>query len=269
MERVKDSRFLFDLKRKFRYILEEVEKATFDQTSEVRELESLWEEMFEIASKNDTPYFRARLTNLKRQLDGFVRSKAYEKGEFDRIYRQLEKIRRDDTVEFLDESMRGNLERVSKQSGYIPDLRAAQKQLREPSGLSAIPLFLTFRCGTIHFIVKSGPKKIFKNIHRTKDKVLYEGKKYPIFPSRSVYFSWEPDRNWEMEPGNLLMIRNVTKVRFFRYDSLGDTFRIPEETFQRRLQPAESGWTKSYKYFRKAGIRYYYIPDSEDGALGT
>ncbi|MGQ2865097.1 hypothetical protein ACT54A_18345, partial [Leptospira interrogans] len=61
MDPVKDSRFFFDLKRKFEVILEEVEKKTFDQKDEIRELESLWEEMFELAGKNDSPYFQIRL----------------------------------------------------------------------------------------------------------------------------------------------------------------------------------------------------------------
>ncbi|TGK01659.1 hypothetical protein EHO59_11135 [Leptospira semungkisensis] len=258
MERVKDSRFLFDLKRKFRYILEEVEKNTFDQNSEVRELESLWEEMFEVASRNDTPYFKARLSNLKRQLDGFVKTKAYEKSEFDRIYRQLEKIRKDDTVEFLDESMRSTIARISENTTRLP---IASSSNLEPGSLGGIPLLLTFRCGTVHFIIKSGPKKVFRNINRNKDKVLYDGKKYPIFPTRSIYFSWEgEERAWETEPGNLLMIRYPEGVRFFRCDAIGDTFRIPEDTFKRRLMPTDKQGGDIRYYFRKAGIRYYYIP---------
>lgn len=259
MERVKDSRFLFDLKRKFRYILEEVEKNTFDQNSEVRELETLWEEMFDVASRNDTPYFRARLSGLKRQLDTFVKNKAYEKKEFDRIYHQLEKIRKDDTSEFLDESMREKLSRISETSSNHPSLSLSRGI--EPGALSGIPLLLTFRCGTVHFIVKSGPKKIFRNLNRNKDKILYEGRKYPIFPSLSIYFSWEGEgRSWETEPGNILMIRYPEGPRFFRCDSLGDTFRIPEDTFKRRLQPTDKKEGEIRFYFRKAGIRYYYIP---------
>ncbi|EQA44567.1 hypothetical protein LEP1GSC050_2296 [Leptospira broomii serovar Hurstbridge str. 5399] len=262
MERVKDSRFLFDLKRRFRYILEEVEKSTFDRNTEVRELETLWEEMFDVASRNDTPYFRARLANLKRQLDGFVKNKAYEKREFDIIYRQLEKIRKDDTVEFLDDSMRTKLDRITKSTGSLTT------QVTPPLGIegmtfSGIPLFLTFRCGTINFIIKSGPKKIFRNVDRSKDRVLYEGRKYPVFPSRTIYFTWEGERHWETEPGNLLMIRNARGIRFFRYDTLGDTFRIPEDTFRRRLKVVE-GWTGEItRYFRKAGTRYYYIPEED------
>lgn len=259
MERVKDSRFLFDLKRKFRYILEEVEKNTYDQDSEVRELETVWEEMFDVASRNDTPYFKARLSNLKRQLDGFVRNKAYEKQEFDRIYRQLEKIRKDDTVEFLDESMRSTLGRIAENTNRVTANLSGSGI--EPGSLGGIPLLLTFRCGTVHFIVKSGPKKIFRNVHRNKDKVLYEGKKYPIFPSRSIYFSWEGEgRAWETEPGSLLMIRYPEGNRFFRCDALGDTFRIPEDTFKRRLQPTDKQSSEIRYYFRKAGVRYYYIP---------
>ncbi|MFB5652601.1 hypothetical protein ACE5IS_18310 [Leptospira wolffii] len=259
MERVKDSRFLFDLKRKFRYILEEVEKNTFDQNSEVRELETIWDEMFEVASRNDTPYFRARLSSLKRQLDGFVRNKAYEKSEFDRIYRQLDKIRKDDTSEFLDEAMRDKLSRISENA--LPVGSPILSFGTEPGSLAGIPLLLTFRCGTVHFIVKSGPKKIFRNVNRNKDKVLYEGKKYPIFPNRTIYFSWEGDeRAWETEPGNLLMIRYPEGIRFFRCDALGDTFRIPEETFKRRLKPADKRSGDIRYYFRKAGTRYYYIP---------
>ncbi|TGK12508.1 hypothetical protein EHO60_09755 [Leptospira fletcheri] len=263
MERVKDSRFLFDLKRKFRYILEEVEKSTFDRNTEVRELESLWEEMFTIASRSDAPYFRARLVNLKRQLDGFVRNKAYEKREFDILYRQLDKIRKNDLVDFLDESMRAKLERIAEASTLNRSLEQAPSI--EGFTFSGIPLFLTFRCGTVFFIVKSGPKKIFRNIDRSKEKVLYEGKKYPIFPGRSIYFSWEEEKNWESEPGNLLMIRHNKGLRFFRYDSLGDTFRIPEDTFQRRLKKVEDtiGQAGIQKYFRKAGVRYYYIPEEE------
>ncbi len=259
MERVKDSRFLFDLKRKFRYILEEVEKNTFDQNSEVRELETLWDEMFDVASRNDTPYFRARLSGLKHQLDGFVRNKAYEKSEFDRIYRQLDKIRKDDTVEFLDESMRNKLTRISENTHKI--ISTSVSAGIEPGALAGIPLLLTFRCGTVHFIVKSGPKKIFRNINRNKDKVWYEGVKYPIFPNRTIYFSWEGDeRSWETEPGNLLMIRYPEGNRFFRCDALGDTFRIPEETFKNRLKPADRPGGEIRYYFRKAGVRYYYIP---------
>nr|OCA01040.1 Uncharacterized protein A9P81_0901 [Leptospira interrogans serovar Copenhageni/Icterohaemorrhagiae] len=119
MDPVKDSRFFFDLKRKFEVILEEVEKKTFDQKDEIRELESLWEEMFELAGKNDSPYFQIRLKNLKKQLETFVKNKGYEKQEFDRIYHQLGKMKQNDSVEFLDESLRNRLERIA-QKHYSP-----------------------------------------------------------------------------------------------------------------------------------------------------
>ncbi|ALE40032.1 hypothetical protein KQY10_03900 [Leptospira interrogans] len=259
MDPVKDSRFFFDLKRKFEVILEEVEKKTFDQKDEIRELESLWEEMFELAGKNDSPYFQIRLKNLKKQLETFVKNKGYEKQEFDRIYHQLGKMKQNDSVEFLDESLRNRLERIA-QKHYSPgDMTSSEVVATSKKG----KYYITFRCGTIYFITDWSSYTVLKDLDRRKNTVEYKGSVYRIFPSAFVYgLSEEEYRNENFLTMNLLVLKRESGLEFYRFDTLGEILQINEGTFLKGLKPIESSEIdkRIRNYFRKAGIRYYYIP---------
>ncbi|EKP04568.1 hypothetical protein LEP1GSC132_4237 [Leptospira kirschneri str. 200803703] len=256
MDPVKDSRFFFDLKRKFEVILEEVEKKTFDQKDEIRELESLWEEMFELAGKNDSPYFQIRLKNLKKQLETFVKSKGYEKQEFDRIYHQLGKMKRNDSVEFLDESLRNRLDRIA-QKHYSPGDMISVATSKKGKH------YITFRCGTIYFVTDWSSYTVLKDLDRRKNTVEYKGSVYRIFPSSFVYGPSEEEyRNENFLTMNLLVLKRESGLEFYRFDTLGEILQINEGTFLKGLKPMESSEMdkRIRSYFRKAGIRYYYIP---------
>lgn len=64
---------------------------------------------------------------------------------------------------------------------------------------------------------------------------------------------------------NLLVLKREAGLEFYRYDTLGEIFQINEGTFRKGLKPLGSGEVREEgnrirNYFRKAGIRYYYIP---------
>lgn len=120
--------------------------------------------MFELAGKNDSPYFQIRLKNLKKQLETFVKNKGYEKQEFDRIYHQLGKMKQNDSVEFLDESLRNRLERIA-QKHYSPgDMISSEVVATSKKG----KYYITFRCGTIYFITDWSSYTVLKDLDRRK-----------------------------------------------------------------------------------------------------
>ncbi|PJZ29227.1 hypothetical protein [Leptospira kmetyi] len=265
MDPVRDSRFFFDLKHKFEAILEEVEKKTFDQKDEIRELESLWEEMFGLAGKNDSPYFQIRLKSLKKQLDTFVKNKGYEKNEFDRIFHQLGKMKRTDSVEFLDESLRNRLGKIAENHYSPGDMISSGVVL--PSATSKKGnQYITFRCGTIYFITDRSSYTILKDLDRRKNTVEYKGTVYRIFPSTFVYGLYEEEyRNESFLTMSLLVLKRETGLEFYRFDTLGEILQINEGTFRKGLKPLDATEVRSEdnrirSYFRKAGVRYYYIP---------
>ncbi|EMJ81091.1 hypothetical protein LEP1GSC016_3504 [Leptospira borgpetersenii serovar Hardjo-bovis str. Sponselee] len=265
MDPVRDSRFFFDLKRKFEVILEEVEKKTFDQKDEIRELETLWEEMFNLAGKNDSPYFQIRLKTLKKQLDTFVKNKGYEKNEFDKIFHQLDKMKRTDSVEFLDESLRNRLGKIAENHYSSGDMISSGIVLPSATAQKGNQ-YITFRCGTIYFITDRSSYTVLKDLDRRKNIVEYRGEIYRIFPSSFVYgLAEEEYRNENFLTMNLLVLKREAGLEFYRYDTLGEIFQINEGTFRKGLKPLGSGEVREEgnrirNYFRKAGIRYYYIP---------
>ncbi|EMJ93857.1 hypothetical protein [Leptospira alstonii] len=265
MDSVKDSRFFFDLKHKFESILEEVEKRTFDQKDEIRELETLWEEMFNLAGKNDSPYFQIRLKSLKKQLDTFVKNKGYEKNEFDKIFHQLGKMKRTDSVEFLDESLRNRLEKIA-QNNYTPGDMISSGIVLPAATDKKGKQYITFRCGTIYFITDRSSYTILKDLDRRKNTVEYKGDVHRIFPSSFIYgLSEEEYRNENFLTMNLLVLKRQSGLEFYRFDTLGEILQINEGTFRKGLKPLENSEVRNEdnrirNYFRKAGVRYYYIP---------
>ncbi|TGK29070.1 hypothetical protein EHQ12_01180 [Leptospira gomenensis] len=267
MDPVKDSRFFFDLKHKFESILEDLEKRTFDQKGEIRELETLWDDMFQLAGKNDSPYFQIRLKSLKKQLDTFVKNKGYEKTEFDRIFHQLGKMKRTDSVEFLDESLKNRLEKIAS-SHYSPGDTISSGAVPPSATSKKGKQYITFRCGTIHFVTDHSPFTILKDLDRRKNTVEYKGEIYRIFPSVFVYgLSEEEYRNESFLTMNLLALKRETGVEFYRFDTLGEIIQINEGTFRKGLKSLDEADSFSSEprirtYFRKAGLRYYYIPSA-------
>ncbi|MCL8265965.1 hypothetical protein [Leptospira weilii] len=265
MDPVRDSRFFFDLKRKFEIILEEVEKKTFDQKDEIRELETLWEEMFKLAGKNDSPYFQIRLKTLKKQLDTFVKNKGYEKNEFDKIFHQLGKMRRTDSVEFLDESLRNRLGKIAENHHSSGDMISSGIVLPSTTNQKG-KQYITFRCGTIHFITDRSSYTILKDLDRRKNTVEYKGKVYRIFPNSFVYGLFEEEyRNENFLTMNLLVLKRKFGFEFYRFDALGEILQINEGTFLKGLKSIKGSDVQGHdnriqNYFRKAGVRYYYIP---------
>ncbi|WP_061215733.1 hypothetical protein [Leptospira santarosai] len=265
MNPIKDSGFFFDLKRKFEVILEEVEKKTFDQKDEIRELETLWEEMFHVAGKNDSPYFQIRLKTLKKQLDTFVKNKGYEKNEFDKIFHQLGKMKRTDSVEFLDESLRNRLEKIAENHYSPGDMISSGVVLPSATNQKG-KQYITFRCGTIYFITDRSSYTILKDLDRRKNTVEYKEKVYRIFPNSFVYgLSEEEYRNENFLTMNLLALKREFGFEFYRFDTLCEILQINEGTFLKGLKPMKDfevpGRERRIRsYFRKAGIHYYYIP---------
>ncbi|PJZ52814.1 hypothetical protein [Leptospira adleri] len=267
MDPVKDSRFFFDLKHKFESILEEVEKKTFDQKDEIRELETLWDEMFSLAGKNDSPYFQIRLKSLKKQLDTFVKNKGYEKNEFDRIFHQLGKMKRTDSVEFLDETLKNRLEKIAG-NHYSPGDMISSGVVIPSSTNQKGKQYITFRCGTIYFITDHSSYTILKDLDRRKNTVEYKGVVHRIFPSPSVYgLSEEEYRTESFLTMSLLALKREGGFEFYRFDALGEIVQLNEGTFRKGLKPLENSGifgneNRIRSYFRKAGIRYYYIPSA-------
>lgn len=64
---------------------------------------------------------------------------------------------------------------------------------------------------------------------------------------------------------NLLVLKRQSGLEFYRFDTLGEILQINEGTFRKGLKPLENSEVRNEdnrirNYFRKAGVRYYYIP---------
>nr|OCA01041.1 Uncharacterized protein A9P81_0902 [Leptospira interrogans serovar Copenhageni/Icterohaemorrhagiae] len=104
---------------------------------------------------------------------------------------------------------------------------------------------------------------MLKDLDRRKNTVEYKGSVYRIFPSAFVYgLSEEEYRNENFLTMNLLVLKRESGLEFYRFDTLGEILQINEGTFLKGLKPIESSEMdkRIRNYFRKAGIRYYYIP---------
>lgn len=64
---------------------------------------------------------------------------------------------------------------------------------------------------------------------------------------------------------NLLVLKRKFGFEFYRFDALGEILQINEGTFLKGLKSIKGSDVQGHdnriqNYFRKAGVRYYYIP---------
>ena len=241
---VEESGLFFDLKEKFQNRLQKVEKSTYSLSREIEELLQLLNRMNELAVSNKSYYFIKRVKKLLLLMNEFISKKGYDQLEFNRFFNLLQKIKKDDRIEFLQDSVKNRIQSIAR--GICLEDKIS---LENP--------WLTFGFRSVNFIIRNHPNLVIKKPTRL-DYVLVDGNKVEIFPGISFGDTDPKDR--EEFAGNLIVLKGPGGVRCFRYDTLS-SINIPDKIVAEKLQNLPEKIGKISQFIRLKGIRYYLIPD--------
>ncbi|MBE7411031.1 MAG: hypothetical protein L6Q54_11110 [Leptospiraceae bacterium] len=243
---------IFDLKDRFVEGVSELEKEIFEQSEKIVQLEEILAKMKKIAKNSESVYFQKRLDNSLKIIKNFRAKREYGKKEFDLIFHSVSKIKKTDSIELLNESLKNRIERISE---HFVQNEVIQRGKKVSSGEK----YFTFRYRSVNFIIDNSPKKIIKNVERKKTRCKIEGKFYPIFPSLGFGISDE-DRIFD-EFCDLIILKTNLGYRCFHSDELGLLVQFSKDTFQRMLRPTERRLKSITHYIKWKNERYYYIPE--------
>ena len=109
----RETREFFDLKNKLVEEIENYEKKVFSEKENLEQIQKTFDRLWEMLDKNDSEYFRLRLDTLDKLLKRNIEKRAYKKIEFDRMFKVLDKIKQNDSVEFLNEAIKNRIEKIS------------------------------------------------------------------------------------------------------------------------------------------------------------
>ncbi len=251
---VKDANLLFDLKESFVQNLSEVEKEIFELNSKIKKLEEILQRMSVVARNNNSQYFQKRILKAQNLIKIFIEKKGYGKKEFDSLFHEIGKVKRSDSIELLNESLKNRLEKISEIKFKSENLDAKKKAIDKST-------YLVFRFLSVNFIVENSPKKIIRNVDRLKTKCKIEGKTYPVFPTAG--FGLDPSERIFDEFCDLLILKTETGYRCFHFDELGLPVHFSKDTFGQMLKKTEKPLNFIQYYIKWKGVRYYYLTDSQ------
>ncbi len=247
-----DAILLFDLKEMFIEKISEVEKEIFEQNSKIHQLEEILVKMNSVAKKSGSIYFQKRISKVISLMKTFLSKKGYDKKEFDLIFHSIGKIKKTDSIELLDDSLKNRLDKIS-------EIHFKQEQFDSGKKVVYKCKYLTFRFQSVNFIVENAPKKIIRNVEKSKTKCRIEGKAYPIYPSQG--FGLDSDERIFDEFCDLLILKTESGYRCFHVDEMGLSVQFSEETFQKMLKSTEKPLNFIKNYIKWKNQRYYYIPN--------
>lgn len=243
----KETREFFDLKNKLVEEIEKYEKKVYSEKEDLKQIQSTLNRLWEMLDKNDSEYFKLRLDTLDKLLKRNTEKRAYKKIEFDRMFKVLDKIKQNDSVEFLNEAIKNRIEKISEKI-----VRSKQKlKTAQKDGF----YLLTYK--SLSFLVRSYPAKILYDVDATKDFVKIKTERYPIFPAYTGIPKTE--RDFQLEYCNILILKVRTEHKCLRFDEIETVTDLTYTSLNTKLIPLTEPMQDVKHYIRIRGKRVYYL----------
>lgn len=243
----KETREFFDLKNKLVEEIEIYEKKVYSEKENLEQIQKTFNRLWEMLDKNESEYFRLRLDTLDKLLRRNAEKRAYKKIEFDRIFKVLDKIKQDDSVEFLNEAIKNRIEKISEKIVF-------SQQKNKPVEKDG---FYLFNYNSLNFLVRNYPCKTLQETDATKNFVKIKGERYPIFPSY-LRLGNEPIE-FQLEYCNLLILKIGNGYKCFRYHEMELITDLTHSSIQSKLIPLSESIQNVKHYIRIRGKRVYYL----------
>ncbi|MBP9887972.1 MAG: hypothetical protein KBF93_16865 [Leptospiraceae bacterium] len=243
----RETREFFDLKNKLVEEIENYEKKVFSEKENLEQIQKTFDRLWEMFDKNDSEYFRLRLDTLDKLLKRNIEKRAYKKIEFDRMFKVLDKIKQNDSVEFLNEAIKNRIEKISEKI-----VRSKQK-IKAPQKDTFY--LLTYK--SLSFLVRNYPKKILYDVDATKDFVKIKRERYPIFPAYTGIKN--KDKDFQLEYCNILILKVRTEYKCLRFDEMESVNDLTYVSLNTKLIPLTEPMQDVKHYIRIRGKRVYYL----------
>ena len=243
----KETREFFDLKNKLVEEIENYEKKIYSEKENLNQIQKTFALLREFALKHNSEYFLLRLDTFDKLLKRNAEKRAYRKIEFDRMFKVLNKIKQEDSIEFLNEAIRNRIEKISEKLIY-------SKQNNKPTEQNGFYLF-TYK--SLSFLVHNYPSKVLKDVDATKNFIKIKEKRYPIYPS---YISLQSSKvEFQLEYCNLLILKITTGYKCYKFDELELVTDLSKISLQTKLIPLSDSIQDVKHYVRLRGKRVYYL----------
>lgn len=242
---VQDTREFFDLKNRLQLELEEFEKKVFSEKENLNQIYETFYELKSFVRQTESNYFQIKVNSLESLLNRLTIKRKYQKIEFDRVFKTLEKIKETESSEFLNQAINHRIQKITEKFlPYTPPPAEIEKKGDK---------FYRFSYKGLDYLVKAYPKKFLLGVDASKKYLRIGNEKFPIFP----IFNLTDEENFQS--CNVLLLNIRTSYKCYRYDVLEEVYDIPYLNFEKRLNKLDISKTEINSYIRYKGKRHYYI----------
>lgn len=200
--------------------------------------------------KLDSSYYTIKVNKLKILIDDLFKDKKYNRLDFDKIFNKIDGLKQSDSIEFLDETLKNRIEKLS--GGLLP-------YLNKDIDYKDNSLYLLFNFDSVNFVIKNYPRKIIRNVDVFQKKVEVRGKIYDIFPGGN--FGKDRENAKRRNPYcNLLIVQlDESDFRCFHFDYIENLVHFTGDNLAKRKNSVSISIPFISSYIRWRGNRYYYI----------
>ncbi|HMV45311.1 MAG TPA: hypothetical protein PK079_04520 [Leptospiraceae bacterium] len=242
-----DVKDFFDRKNQLVTEIENYERKIYSEKDDLDKIDKLFKQLQVLVEKTNSEYFRLRLVTLDKLLKRVHEKRTYRKIEFDRIFKTLEKIKEDDSIEFLNEGIRNRIEKISERI-----VRSSQKLDIE---FGERFFLLTYK--SLSFLVKEYEKKVLQDVDATKTFIRIKNKRYPLFPA---YTGLKTDgKETKLDYCNILILKTKNDYKCFRFDQMEIITDLTYDFLQAKLIELPEPVQEIKQYIRLRGKRVYYL----------
>jgi hypothetical protein len=240
---VNETREFFDLKKRLKLELENLEKKVYSEKEVFSKVSRTFDSLKEITIKTNSNYFKLKLETLENLLNKLLEKRKYKKIEFDRIFKTLEKIQENETVEFLDLALKSRIEKISEKIVYT------NQQVQKKENQS----YYLFSFNNLFYLCRFYPTKFIYEADSSKQFVRIKNERYPIFP---IYTN---SNKSSLEYSNILILKLPSSYKCFRYDKLEKIDDLNTDELKSRLIDLDIQMGDLKSYLRYKGKRVHYL----------
>ena len=240
---VHESREFFDLKKRLKLELEDLEKRIYSEKDIFSRVNKTFQILKEITIKTNSNYFKLKLETLETQLNKLLEKRRYKKIEFDRIFKTLAKIQENETVEFLDLALKSRIEKISEKIVYT------NQQIQKKENLS----YYLFSFNNLYYLCRFYPTKFIYEADSSKQFIKIKSERYPIFP---LYKNVTKD---SLEYSNILILKLPSTYKCYRFDTIEKIDDLSLDELKSRLIKLDIQMGDLKSYLRYKGKRLHFL----------
>lgn len=241
-----DVRDFFDRKNQLVAEIESYERKVYSEREDLERIDKLFKQLLVLVEKTKSEYFRLKLSTLEKLLNRIQEKRNYRKIEFDRIFKTLEKMKEDESIEFLNEGIKNRIEKISERI-----VRSSQKLEIETKNKFFL---LTYK--SLSFLIRDCEKKILQDVDATKSYIRIKNKRYSLFPA---YTGLKTDEDAPLDYCNVLIVKTKGDYKCFRFDKMETVTDLTYDYLQAKLVELTEPVQDIKHYIRLRGKRVYYL----------